>query len=104
MRTHVPVDAAAEATLQDQQQRGQLRLVEEPLPEEDFRAVELKWLQDHQVTLRDLYPGEWIAIDGPRLVAHAGDLAALVALSSAAGHPNPFITAIPSEAIISFHA
>jgi len=82
---------------------GAIALEEEPLPHEDFRAVEMAWLQMHQAELCEKYRGEWVAIDGPGLVAHAEGLEALLSLSQEAGHPNPFITAIPEEPLTSLH-
>jgi hypothetical protein len=77
----------------------------EPLGEaDDLRTVELAWLQRHEAELARLYPGQWIALDGDRLVAHADDLPGLLALARQAGHPHPFITAVPREPILSLHA
>jgi hypothetical protein len=63
---------------------------------DDFRAVEMAWLQAHAGELAQLYPGEWIAIDGAQLVAHAGDLATAMRIAAEAGHPHPFVTALPA--------
>ena len=76
---------------------GEIHLEIEPLPPEDFRAAEMAWLQANQQSLTELYPGEWLAIDGTKLIAHAGDLTELLMRSREAGHPNPFVTAIPTE-------
>ena len=67
-----------------------------PLPDANFRAVEVAWLQEHSAELAERYPGEWLAVDGPQLVAHASDLATLLQQAAATGHPNPFITAAPA--------
>jgi len=67
-----------------------------PPPAANFRAVEVAWLQDHSAELAERYPGEWLAIDGPQLVAHAEDLTTLLQQAAASGHPNPFITAAPA--------
>jgi len=67
-----------------------------PLPAANFRAIELAWLQDHAAELTKQHPGEWLAVDGPQLVAHASHLTALLHQATEAGHPNPFITAAPA--------
>ena len=67
-----------------------------PFPDAHFRAAELAWLQEHSAELAERYPGQWLAVDGPQLVAHAGDLAILLQQAAAAGHPHPFITAVPT--------
>ncbi len=60
-----------------------------------FRTVEMAWLEEHRQELAERYPGECIAIDGPELVAHAPDLTLLLERAQEAGHPDPFITAVP---------
>jgi hypothetical protein len=72
-------------------------------PAENFRAAEMAWLQEHYDEVAQKYPGEWIALDGPGLVGHAADLATLLALTGAAGHPDPFVTGIPGDPIASLH-
>jgi hypothetical protein len=71
-----------------------LALIEKPLPD-DFRAVEMAWLQVHGRELAEQHAGEWIAIDGPQLVASAPDLPTLLARAAEAGHPDPLVTAVP---------
>ncbi len=106
IRVAITHDAVNELRLQHQ--AGEVNLEIEPLEEavlpDDLREVEMKWLQDHHSEVAALYPGEWIAIDGAKLVAHAGDLPTLLKLSREAGHRHPFITAIPSEPVVSVHA
>jgi hypothetical protein len=72
-------------------------MAEPPSLTADFRAVEMAWFQANLAALTNQYPGEWLALDGPQLVAHAGDLATLLAFSRAVGHPHPFVTAIPAD-------
>ena len=67
------------------------------MPEEDFRAAEMKWLQEHSAEIGPRYAGEWIAIDGSQLVAHARDLTTLMREANEIGHPNPFVTTVPAE-------
>jgi hypothetical protein len=74
---------------------GVIDLDVSPMPDEDFRATEMAWLAANHEGLTQRYPGQWIAVDGPGLVAHASDLPTLMQAAAAAGHPDPFITAIP---------
>lgn len=72
-------------------------LPREPLPEyAEDRSLEMAWIQDHLADLERNYSGEWIAVDGAELVAHASDLPALIRIAANAGHADPFITAIPA--------
>ena len=71
--------------------------------EEDLRAAEMAWLRANQAKAASLYQGEWIAIDGSELVAHAPDLATLLRQAQDAGHPHPFVTFIPTEPVSSLH-
>ena len=82
---------------------GGIRMIDTTLPDEDFRAVEMAWLQSHQAEIAAKFPGEWIAVSGAQLVAHAKDLPSLLRLAAEAGHPNPFVTAVPASPISSFH-
>lgn len=103
IRTYSPLSPSAVNELRDLEESGKLTLQVEPMPAEDFRAIEMAWLQAHMEELTKLHPGEWLAVDGPELVAHAGDLPDLLRQAVEAGHPNPFITAIPAEPILSLH-
>jgi hypothetical protein len=64
---------------------------------EELRAVEMAWLRDHHDDLANRYQGQWIAVDGPKLVAHAGDLATLLTFAAAKGHPHPLVTAVRAD-------
>lgn len=103
IRTYNPLSPDTANKLRSMGDSGDIELDIEPLPAEDFRAAEMAWLQANQESLAGLYPGEWLAIEGTALIAHAGDLAELLKQSRKAGHPNPFITAIPAEPIGSLH-
>lgn len=74
----------------------------QPTPEGTYRSVELDWLEQHQDELAARYAGEWLAVDGPALVAHATTLEEVVRLARERGHPHPFITAVASEPIMRF--
>jgi hypothetical protein len=99
-QTWVPIDTTTVQKFREQHEAGVIDLQEVPFPGEDFRAIEMSWLEKNHESLAGIYPGEWIAIDGPQLVAHAGSIAELLDTARAAGHPNPFITAIPSDPTI----
>ncbi len=83
-------------------QVGHVRSAEEFL-QENSREVEMAWLQENQEFLATHYSGKWIALDGPEIVADADDLPTLLKLARKAGHPHPFVTAIPTHPIISIH-
>ena len=59
---------------------------------EDSRA-ELEWL----VKESHCYAGEWVALDGIRLVAHGPKLAAVKAAAQASGVSNPFFASVPDD-------
>lgn len=105
--TPIALDSNQVAKLRLQHGAGEINLeirpMSEVLPVEDDREAEMRWLHDNLNNIAALYPGEWIAIDGPALVAHAADLPSLLKKAAEAGHPNPFITAVPSEPTISLH-
>lgn len=71
-------------------------VVAQPLPSEGFRAVEMAWLQRNRDRLALDYPGEWIAVEGGELVAHANSLPDLLRRAAERGHPHPFVTAVSS--------
>ncbi|MFI5387163.1 MAG: DUF5678 domain-containing protein [Fimbriimonadales bacterium] len=90
----------AVSNLRLQHLRGLIELEERRLnEEEDLREVEMVWIQEHRPELARQYPGEWIAIVGQQLVAHAADLASLLNLARQSGHPDPFVTAMPREPV-----
>lgn len=59
---------------------------------DDCRA-ELDWLADESRH----YAGEWVALDGKRLVAHGPKLAAVKAAAQAAGVSRPFFASVPDD-------
>jgi predicted DNA-binding antitoxin AbrB/MazE fold protein len=62
----------------------------EPLNE---RREELQWLARESGP----YAGEWVALDGSRLVAHGEKLAAVGAEAKAAGVAEPFFARVPRD-------
>jgi len=59
---------------------------------DDGRA-ELDWLSHESRH----YTGEWVALDGNRLVAHGPKLATVKAAAQAAGVSRPFFASVPDE-------
>ena len=57
------------------------------------RREELQWL----ATESGPYAGEWVALNGPSLVAHDEKLAAVRASAKAAGVPEPFFARVPRD-------
>lgn len=57
------------------------------------RREELQWL----ATESDSYPGEWVALNGPSLVAHGEKLASVSAAARAAGVLEPFFARVPRD-------
>jgi hypothetical protein len=98
----VPVPANVMQELRLQEQQGQVVLDVRPLPEDEFRSTEMKWLQGNHAMLSEKYAGQWLAIEGDALVAHGPDLATVVRLAQEAGFPHPFITAIPGKPVTLF--
>ena len=61
-------------------------------PIDDGRA-ELEWLANESRH----FAGEWVALDGNRLVAHGPKLAAVKAAAQAAGVSRPFFASVPDS-------
>jgi hypothetical protein len=101
-RIYLPVPDHAVNQLQEMHDAGVITLQVEPMPVEDFRATEMSWLQAHQEELRHTYPGEWIALEGQNVVAHAPDLPTLLQAATEAGHPHPFVSLVPAEPPVPF--
>ncbi len=57
------------------------------------RREELQWLARESGP----YAGEWVALDGPRLVAHDKNLASVSAAAKAAGVIEPFFASVPRD-------
>ena len=65
---------------------------ESATPVDDGRA-ELEWLANESRH----FAGEWVALDGNRLVAHGPKLAAVKATAQAAGVAQPFFASVPDS-------
>ena len=57
------------------------------------RTAELEWLSAESAP----YAGQWVALDGGRLIAHAPRLAAVREAACAAGVTDPFFASIPDN-------
>ena len=86
-------------------QRVRLTLEERPAPlsrdtGEPFneRREELRWLAKESGP----YAGEWVALDGPRLVAHGERLKAVIAAAKAAGVAEPFFARVERDRDLPF--
>ena len=64
----------------------------------DERREELQWLAKETGP----YSGEWVALDGPRLVAHGAKLADVSAAAAAAGIGEPFFARVPRDKDVPF--
>ena len=67
---------------------------ESPQPVDGSRA-EFKWL----ATESGPYAGEWVPLDGNRLVAHGPKLAAVKTAAQAAGVPKPLFASVPNDSL-----
>lgn len=55
------------------------------------RRAEFEWLAKESAP----YAGQWVALDGKRLIAHGPELAAVSAAACAAGVSQPLLTHLP---------
>lgn len=62
------------------------------------RREELQWLARESAA----YAGEWVALDGPRLVAHGDKLAMVRAAAKAAGIAEPFFARVQKDKDLPF--
>jgi hypothetical protein len=62
------------------------------------RREEMQWFAKKSVP----YAGEWVALNGPRLVAHGEKLASVSAAAKAAGVSELFFARIPRDKDIPF--
>jgi predicted DNA-binding antitoxin AbrB/MazE fold protein len=62
------------------------------------RHRELRWLAEESGP----YAGEWVALDGPRLIAHGEKLADVSAAAVAAGIVEPFFARVQWEKDVPF--
>ena len=65
------------------------------------RTPELEWLKDHRTALAD-FAGNWIVIEGPRLIAKRPSYEAARQAALDAGIVRPFITFVPESTEAAF--
>ncbi len=87
-----------EEKLRSEDQNGasaQPRILAKNLPIKD-RASEVEWLQKH----RDEYAGQWIALDGEKLIASGDDLKQVVSTARRLGVPGALMMRVePNDAL-----
>lgn len=80
----------------DGQSNGGAGAVEEIEKPDTYRIREMEWLSKH----RHEYPGEYVALDGDRLVSHGTDGREVYRQARAAGVKVPFMAHIePADAL-----
>lgn len=57
------------------------------------RRAEMEWLSKESTA----YAGQWVALDGARLVAHGPKLAAVAEAARAAGVAEPLFASVPDD-------
>jgi hypothetical protein len=62
--------------------------------ESTFRREEMRWLGEHRKELERDYPGEWVAVEGSRLIAHGRDLRAVLQEAKEKGVEKPFLSGV----------
>ena len=72
---------------------GNARLARESEQQLDDGRAERDWLANESRH----YTGEWVALDGNRLVAHGPKLAAVKAAAQAEGVSRPFFAGVPDD-------
>ncbi len=58
-----------------------------PVSPDPKDEVAFKWINEHG----SAYPGQWLALDGDRLLAHGANLAEVASAARAAGVPFPLL-------------
>ncbi|BDC48376.1 hypothetical protein F183_A06920 [Bryobacterales bacterium F-183] len=67
--------------------------VERPPVPVNPRKEELRWL----ATNSSPYAGQWVALEGDRLIAHGPKLSDVQAAAAAAGVENPLFSSVPAD-------
>lgn len=93
----IPVSQTEVTSLQILADQGRVNLEVEALPDENFRAAEMAWLSEHLAELSETIGGQWVAIDGDSLIAHAPSLVEALRIAANVGHADPFVSLIPDH-------
>ena len=67
-----------------------------------FRAREREWRREHAQELKGL-AGEWVVLEGERVVSHGTDAGAAVARARAEGVPVPYVFFVEPDEGADFH-
>jgi hypothetical protein len=62
------------------------------------RSRELRWLSEH----RSEYGGEWVALDGERLIASGTDAKEVFAAAQRSGVPRPMVIQVEPANVLPF--
>lgn len=81
---------AEETTLGEKSAAVPVKLTQADIP----HLKELRWAQAHEAELRERYGGQWIAIDGERIVGSGPQLSDAAAQAGQAGVENPLFMSI----------
>jgi predicted DNA-binding antitoxin AbrB/MazE fold protein len=91
----LPENHLVRLTLEDQASPQNVAVVDVPV---NHRREEFQWLAQES----GRYAGQWVALDGGRLVAHGNDLASVSAAARAAGVDRPLLTHLAPEGELPF--
>ena len=69
-----------------------------PRPEVNHRREELRWLAKESAP----YAGQWVALDGYRLIAYGPELPPVSTAAREAGVENPLLTHVPPDGDLPF--
>ena len=69
------------------------RTIVEPTPDELRFQKSLEWAREN----RQEYDGQWVVLDGDKLIAHGADAKAVYAQAKAKGIETPFLKRIKAE-------
>ena len=92
----LPENQRVRLTLDDQPELPPSQV--EPSPLANARREEMLWL----ATQASPYAGEWVALNGSRLVAHGAQLSVVRAAADAAGEDEPFYARIEKDQALPF--